>query len=45
MNIEPLTFIIGVIFSPLATLGAFFITYEEQRHHYSNKNSTFMLGT
>ena len=35
MNAVPL--VIGLIFSPLAALGAFLITYEERSHHYTDR--------
>jgi hypothetical protein len=32
--INSLVFLIGLIFSPIAALMAFFITYDEYLHHY-----------
>ncbi|MHB1376341.1 MAG: hypothetical protein ACYCXB_02840 [Candidatus Humimicrobiaceae bacterium] len=33
-KMNKVVFLIGLIFSPLAALTSFFITYEEYKHHY-----------
>ena len=36
MIINPITFLIGLIFSPIAAMMAFFVIYGKYQHHYSD---------
>ena len=44
MIINPVSLVIGLVFSPLAALMAFFITYDEYLHHYSDKKKSLKLA-
>ncbi|MEA4924190.1 MAG: hypothetical protein VB084_02670 [Syntrophomonadaceae bacterium] len=44
MEIFKLFFIIGLLFSPLAAIMGFIITYEEYRRHYSEKQKPFRIA-
>jgi len=43
-NLVPLLVMIGLMFSPLAALMAFVITYEEYTHHYPDKRKPLRLA-
>ncbi len=43
-NLLPLLVVIGLLFSPLAALIAFAITYEEYTHHYSDSRKPLRLA-
>ena len=36
-------FIIGVIFSPIAGISAFIVSFEEYKHHYTNTKDTIKI--
>jgi hypothetical protein len=44
MEIFKLFFIIGLIFSPIAAIMAFIITYEEYKRHYTAKQKPFRIA-
>jgi len=44
MEIFKLFLIIGLIFSPIAAIMAFIITYEEYRRHYTEKQKPFRIA-
>ncbi len=39
-----IAFIVGIVFSPLAAVSAFIITYGEYSHHYSSKKEPLKLA-
>ncbi len=43
-NVFPLLFVIGLMFSPLAAVMAFVITYEEYAHHYAGGRKPLRLA-
>ncbi|NMB56575.1 hypothetical protein GYA19_01390 [Candidatus Beckwithbacteria bacterium] len=45
MNFNFITVIIGLIFSPLAAIMAFIITYQEYSHHFSDKKEPLKLSS
>jgi len=45
MQLNPITLVIGLVFSPLAALMAFLITYDEYSHHYPNNRMPLKLAT
>jgi len=40
MKINFISILIGLIFSPIAAAMAFFITYEEYSHHFTDKKKS-----
>jgi len=44
MEIFKLFLIIGMVFSPIAAIMAFIITYEEYRRHYNEKQKPFRIA-
>lgn len=44
MNSGKIFFAMGLVFSPLAAIMAFIITYEEYARHYDNKKKPFQLA-
>jgi K+-sensing histidine kinase KdpD len=44
MIINPITFLIGLVFAPVAAMMAFLITYGEYQHHYPDKATPLKLA-
>ena len=44
MNINFISILIGLIFSPIAAAMAFLITYEEYSHHYTDKKKSLKVA-
>jgi len=44
LMINPTTLFIGIVFSPLAAIAAYLITYSEYQHHYSDNKKPKKLA-
>ena len=44
MQLFELVIVIGLIFSPIAAIMAFIISYEEYKRHYTDKKKPFQLS-